>query len=204
MIPVLGQPDTLQGVGQILQESLLGGCGKGFDAQSPGIGLAGRNLRRPIGAHIGDELVEVVLLPLPMEPLEIFPAGEDNQTVLGPGGSHIDQLLIVLQPPVGSLPCLVGKRRGKENHILLIPLKGVDRTAGYLLYPRCLQLLIDQIFLIHERRNNADALVGVPLYIIQNSPNLLRRCVPLTCAVIFHVHIDQGPLLLTLGADVQL
>ena len=169
---ILGQPDIFQRMGQIFQKCCLRFCGKRFHPQCPGIDLFLCNHRLPLCFHILNQFVQIIILISPVQPLHLSVICQYNQPVLRTGGCHIDQLLIIFQPHIGSLPRIFGEGCGKKNDILLISLKCVNGSTGKIGKLRFLRRLLNGLPLIDERSNDSDILLPVLLRIGKNLPHL--------------------------------
>lgn len=193
-IPALRQPYIAQRMVQVLQESLLRGRAERLHPQGPGIRLFPGHLGLAVLLHILHQLVEVVLRALPVEPGQVPGVGEHDKAVPGPGGGYVDQLLVVLQPFIGSVPGLVRDGGGEEHYVLLVPLKGVDGAAGHVLQTCFGQGFLNQFPLVHEGRDDADALLPVETGVADDLLHLLRGGVAHRAVLVLDVQIEKGML----------
>ena len=92
---------------------------------------------------------------------------------------------------------LVGDGGGEQHHVLLVPLKGMHRAAGHMGKPLPLQGLLDELPLVHERRDDPDALLPVAPGIAQDFLHFPGGCIaqglPTTC-ISAHRLGEPGPM----------
>ncbi len=188
---------------QVFQKSLLRGAAERLNAQRPGCRLLGCDRRGSVGPHILSQFIQIIFPFLLVQTFQMLPAGKDDQLVSGPRRCHIDQLLVVFQPLVGACLGLLRDRRGKKNHVFLVPLKGMNRPAGHIVHFRPGQRFLDQLLLVDKGCNDTDIFILVQRGISGNLTGLRRRRILKLREGILHIQINKGLFFPALGQDVE-
>ena len=185
------------------EEGFLRGRTERLHPQRPGTYFLGRHLGLSVGLHIPDQVIQIIFAPFLMQPFQIPGAGQDDQTVPGAGYGHIDQFPVVFQPFISTCIGFVRQCRGKQHHILFVPLKCMHGTAGHMCQMLFFQPVLNGLSLIDKWRDDADTLILVCLRVANDLFHFRRRCIFIIRFSILHIHIDQRRIFLFLRTDQQ-